>query len=160
MIIFENEINAKADFELEELANEVVEVCVDMLDCPYDVEVGLTIVDNKTMREINLEQRNIDNTTDVLSFPMNEYNIPGVFIEDELCYNYGTGNLILGDIVINFDKVIEQADEYGHSIKREYVFLIVHSILHLVGYDHMLEVELKEMFKIQDEIMEGLGISR
>ena len=98
---------------------------------------------------MNLEQRGIDRPTDVLSFPMIEYDAPGDFsvIDEETgdAFTPETGELMLGDIVISKEKVLSQAEEYGHSPKREYAFLIAHSMLHLFGYDHMEEEERAEM---------------
>ena len=101
--------------------------------------------------------------TDVLSFPMLEYDQPGDFSyaeEDESCFNPDTGELILGDIMISVPKLKEQAETYGHSDLREYAFLITHSLLHLMGYDHMESEEAKVMEEKQKEILEKLGISR
>ena len=113
---------------------------------------------------MNLEHRQIDRPTDVLSFPMLEYETPGdfSFLEEdgEDCFDPDTGELLLGDIVISADKVMEQAEEYGHSVKREYAFLITHSMLHLMGYDHMMEEDAKEMEYLQEEILKELGIGR
>ncbi len=113
---------------------------------------------------MNLEQRGIDRPTDVLSFPMIEYDAPGDFsvIDEETgdAFNPETGELMLGDIVISKEKVLSQAEEYGHSPKREYAFLIAHSMLHLFGYDHMEEEERAEMEAHQRAIMEKVGIPR
>ena len=98
---------------------------------------------------MNLEHRGIDRATDVLSFPMLEFDHPGDFsiIDEETAdvFDPESGELMLGDIVISVDKVLEQAQEYGHSPKREYAFLIAHSMLHLCGYDHMDDEERKVM---------------
>ena len=113
---------------------------------------------------MNLEQRGIDRPTDVLSFPMIEYDAPGDFsvIDEETgdAFNPETGELMLGDIVISKEKVLSQAEEYGHSPKREYAILIAHSMLHLFGYDHMEEEERAEMEAHQRAIMEKVGIPR
>ena len=113
---------------------------------------------------MNLEQRGIDRPTDVLSFPMIEYDAPGDFsvIDEETgdAFNPETGELMLGDIVISKEKVLSQAEEYGHSPKREYAFLIAHSMLHLFGYDHMEEEERAEMEAHQRAIMEKVWIPR
>ena len=113
---------------------------------------------------MNLEQRGIDRPTDVLSFPMIEYDAPGDFsvIDEETgdAFNPETGELMLGDIVISKEKVLSQAEEYGHSPKREYAFLIAHSMLHLSGYDHMEEDEAKVMEAKQEQVLASLGITR
>ena len=118
---------------------------------------------NEQIQEMNVNFRNIDRATDVLSFPMVDYEVPGEFdfleYRDD-CFNPETGELVLGDIVISKEKVISQAEEFGHSIKREYAFLIAHSMLHLSGYDHMEENERLEMERMQRELMEKLNILR
>ena len=95
---------------------------------------------------------------------MVEYETPGDFgfLEEggEDCFEPDSGELMLGDIVISADKVISQAEEYGHSRKREYAFLIAHSMLHLMGFDHMTEEDAKEMERLQEEILSQLHISR
>ena len=101
----------------------------------------MTLTDNEGIHAINKEYRQIDRPTDVLSFPMLSYETPGDFSflsdENEDDFNPDTGEVMLGDIIISVDKVKEQALEYGHSEKREFAFLITHSMLHLFGYDHM-----------------------
>ena len=114
---------------------------------------------------MNREYRGIDRPTDVLSFPSLTYERAGNFDfleREEEIYNFhpDSGELMLGDIVVSKDKVIEQAQNYGHSEKREYAFLIAHSMLHLMGYDHMTEQEANVMERKQAEILEDLGISR
>ena len=123
----------------------------------------LHVVDNDEIHEINNRQRNIDRPTDVLSFPMLEYDKPGDFdkFENDLyAFDPDTGELTLGDIVISYDKVISQAEEYNHSVKREFAFLVAHSMLHLFGYDHIDDNERMEMEQKQKEILNNLGITR
>lgn len=118
---------------------------------------------DEEIREMNREFRDIDRATDVLSFPMIAYESPADFAfleEDESCFDPDTGELMLGNIVISKQKVVEQAEEYGHTVEREYAFLIAHSMLHLLGYDHMEEEERAVMEKKQREILDGLGITR
>lgn len=116
------------------------------------------------MRRLNREARGIDRATDVLSFPMTQYGKPGNFSELKKghadSFNPENGCLMLGDIVISVDRVRTQAREYGHSAKREYAFLIAHSVLHLIGYDHMNDTEAEVMQKRQSEALEALGITR
>ena len=113
---------------------------------------------------MNREHRGIDRPTDVLSFPNVDYETPADFsgIEDSIedYFDPESGELCLGDIVISVDKVLEQAKEYGHSPKREYAFLIAHSMLHLLGYDHMEPEEAAVMEHKQEEILNRLGITR
>ena len=112
-------------------------------------EFNIIIVDNKRIHEINKEYRNIDRETDVISFAM----------EDNMDIQYKDFRL-LGDIYISIDKVISQANEYGHSPLREICFLATHGILHLLGYDHMEKEDEVEMFKLQNELLDGYDIRR
>lgn len=162
-IYFEEEGELKLDLECETLAETVVEGVLDYEKCPYEAEVNLLLTMNKEIQEMNAEFRHIDRATDVLSFPMIDYEKAGEFAfleEDDSYFNCDTGELMLGDIVISKEKVIAQAEEYGHTIKREYAFLIAHSMLHLLGYDHMEEQERLEMERKQKEILEQSGITR
>ena len=113
---------------------------------------------------MNREFRQIDAPTDVLSFPMQEFSSPAgynAFAEGGCSvFDPESGELMLGDIVINAQRVISQAQEFGHSQKREYAFLIAHSLLHLVGFDHMEEEERLQMEEHQKRIMEMVRISR
>ena len=119
----------------------------------YDAEVSVTFTDNEGIKELNREHRDKDSATDVLSFPM--YN----FLEGDTPAD--EDNAELGDIVISLERALEQSKEYGHSLKREIAFLTVHSVLHLLGYDHELSDEdEREMFARQDAIMERIKILR
>ena len=148
------------------LAQRVVEGCLMVLHCPYEAEVNVSIMDSGEVRQLNQQFRSIDQTTDVLSFPMVQYEKEGDFSilerdgNDGDNFNPETGELLLGDIVLNAEKVISQAEEYGHSVKREYAFLITHSVLHLCGFDHMEKAEAERMEKKQKEILEILNIQR
>ncbi|MCR5420075.1 MAG: rRNA maturation RNase YbeY [Lachnospiraceae bacterium] len=160
---YDNEVDARFDFDEIALYRKVVDTVLEEENCPYEAEVELLIVDDSQMKMINREQRNIDNTTDVLSFPMVQYEVPGDFSkveEMEDCFNIDTGELLLGDIVLSIDRIRSQAEEFGHSERREYAFLIVHSMLHLIGYDHIDEKDRLFMEDKQRKIMELLGILR
>ena len=162
-VLFEEEGELTLPLECEDLAQKVIEAAVDYVDCPYETEVNLLLTMNEEIHEMNKNFREIDRATDVLSFPMVDYEEPGKFdfLEEAMEYfNPETGELMLGDIVISKEKVIAQADEYGHSIEREYAFLIAHSMLHLFGYDHMEEEERQVMETKQKEILEQLQILR
>lgn len=161
----ENETGAKFDFDIEELARSVAEAVLKSENCSYNVEISLTITDDDGIHEINKEFRNIDKPTDVLSFPTISYDEPGDFsvIEGEQKVDLldpDTGNISFGDIVINENRVRSQALEYGHSEKREFAFLVAHSMLHLCGYDHMEEDEAEVMERKQNEVLNSLGITR
>ena len=163
-IDFENESSLDLGLELNGVAQDVVSCALDYMDCPYEAQVSILITDDDEIHRINLEQRQIDRPTDVLSFPMVNYETPGDFSfleeDSEDCFDPDSGELLLGDIVISADKVAAQAEEYGHSRRREYAFLIAHSMLHLMGYDHMTPEDAAEMERLQEEILQQLGISR
>lgn len=162
-LLFEEEGELSLPLECEELAKKVIEAAVDYVECPYETEVNLLLTMNEEIHEMNRQFREIDRPTDVLSFPMVNYEEPGKFdfLEEAMEYfNPETGELMLGDIVISKEKVTAQAEEYGHSIEREYAFLIAHSMLHLFGYDHMEEEERAIMEEKQKEILVQLQILR
>lgn len=160
----EEEVKVPFSFDYEALAKKVIDFCLEYSKFPYEVEVNLTLTDDAGIHVINREYRQIDRPTDVLSFPMLEYETPGdfSFLDDENNddFNPDTGEALLGDIIISVDKVLEQAENFGHSIEREYAFLITHSMLHLFGYDHMQEEEAKVMEDKQKEILLQLNILR
>lgn len=162
-LLFEEEGDLTLPLDCEALANRVIEAAVDYVNCPYETEVNLLLTMNDEIQEMNQNFRDIDRATDVLSFPMVDYEKAGefAFLDDALEYfNPETGELMLGDIVISKEKVVSQAEEYGHSIEREYAFLIAHSMLHLFGYDHMEEKERIVMEGKQKDILEQLQIFR
>ena len=160
----EEEVEVNFGFDYIELAQNIINACLDYSQFPYEAEINLTLTDNEGIHQINKEFREIDRPTDVLSFPMLNYDIPGdfSFLDDENNddFNPDTGEAILGDIIISVDKVFEQAENYGHSVEREYAFLITHSMLHLFGYDHMEEEEAKVMEEKQREILHKMNILR
>ena len=160
----EEEVTVNFTFNYQELAQQVVDFCLDYVAFPYEAEVNLTLTDNDGIHAINKEFRDIDRPTDVLSFPMLNYTQPGEFgfldDEDSDDFNPDTGEALLGDIVISVEKVVEQAESFGHSIEREYAFLITHSMLHLFGYDHMEEEEAKVMEQKQKDILNQMNILR
>lgn len=162
-IYLEEESEIRLPVDCRKTAEQVVEETLDYEGFPYEAEVEILLTDNESIREMNREQRGIDRPTDVLSFPMIDYEKAGEFdfLEERPdCFHPETGEALLGDIVISKEKVLSQAEEYGHSPLREYAFLIAHSMLHLLGYDHMEEQERVVMEKKQNEILERLGISR
>lgn len=163
-INIEYEAEKKLGLPWREIIEEIVEAALDYENCPYEAEVNVVLTDNQCVREINREYRGIDSPTDVLSFPMVEYETPSDFrhVEEMFadCFNPETGELMLGDIMISVDKAEEQADLYGHSLERELAFLTAHSMLHLFGYDHMDEAERAVMERKQEEILENRGYTR
>ena len=164
-IHIEYETDKTLDIDVKKIINDVINMALDVHDCPYEVDVNVVLTDNDAIHAINREYRNIDRPTDVLSFPMLEYKTPGDFsiVENmaaEDCCDPDTGELLLGDIIISTEKVIEQAAAYGHSLERELGFLTAHSMLHLFGFDHMEEEERKNMEVKQEAILERLGLRR
>ena len=153
-----------AQFEeaVEEIARKVCEEVLRQEWFEDDAEISLLITDEEEVHRLNLEYRGIDRTTDVLSFPALEYEVPADFdgAIDDSCIDPDNGCVMLGDIVINARKVKEQALEYGHSELREFSFLVAHSMLHLCGYDHMTPEEAEEMEDRQERVMQSLGITR
>lgn len=161
-IDMETDINLDIDYK--ETGTRVINAVLDSENCPYETEINLILTDNENIHKINKEYRQIDRPTDVLSFPMIEYEKPSDFsgLEEntEDYFNPESGELILGDIIISLEKVQEQAQSYGHSVLREYAFLIAHSMLHLCGYDHIKEDEAKVMEEKQRNILAMLDINR
>lgn len=163
-INIEYEAEKKLELPYESIIEEVVTASLDYEECPYEAEVNVVLTDNEEIRRINREFRQIDNATDVLSFPMGDFETPSDFErmeeQPEDYFNPETGELLLGDIVISVDKVEEQAEKYGHSESRELAFLVAHSMLHLCGYDHMEEEERAVMEQKQEEILKAGGYTR
>lgn len=158
------EAEKKLDLSYEEIIRDIILAALDYEQCPYEAEINVVLTDNAGIRQVNREYRDIDAPTDVLSFPMLEYEAPSDFgrTEEEFadCFNPESGELMLGDIMISVDKVKEQAEKYGHSEKRELAFLVAHSMLHLFGYDHMEDSERMTMEQKQDEILKSRGYTR
>lgn len=163
-ILTEGPDQRKFDFDAAEVAQQVCEAVLTAEECPYDASVCLLVTDEEEVHRMNLEYRGIDRTTDVLSFPAVPFETESDFSaveENEMDYiDPDTGCLQLGDIVINAYRVWEQAEEYGHSPRREFAFLVAHSMLHLCGYDHMTPEESARMEEKQEAILQGLGITR
>ena len=160
----ENEIGADFGFDIQKVAADVMEETLTAENCPYEVQVNLLITDNEGIHEINRQSRGVDAPTDVLSFPMicfeKESDFAAVEADEADYFEPESGELVLGDIIISADKVREQADKYGHSTKREFAFLIAHSMLHLCGYDHVEDNAAKEMEQKQEQVLAALGITR
>lgn len=165
-IFFDNEIEdrVKFDFDHIQVANDVCKGVLDYLECPFECEINILLTDNDSIRIINNDTRNIDKETDVLSFPNLYYESPGCFeiLEEDMAdyIDPEYGLVVLGDIILSYDRILSQAMDYGHSVRREYAFLITHSMLHLCGYDHMVEDEAKVMEDLQNTILNKLGITR
>ncbi len=154
-----NQKKFKVTKEIRDLVRLAVKSSLLYMDFPTNSEISVMFTDNEEIRALNREHRDIDRATDVLSFPLFEYDEDGEIIEEELDFSPG-GEMILGDIVISLEKAAEQAEEYGHSFSREIGFLTVHSMLHLFGFDHMTPEDEAEMFEYQEEILQEMGLER
>ena len=163
-ISIENESGLNYPEEFNQIISRIVNASVDFLKCPYECQVAVTLVNDEQIHEINLENRNIDRATDVLSFPMMDFDQPNdlslVEANPQDYFDPESGELLMGDIVISLEHVSAQAKEYNHSERREIAFLTAHSCLHLAGYDHMTEEERLEMEKLQEEILQKEGFTR
>ncbi|MBD5485315.1 MAG: rRNA maturation RNase YbeY [Lachnospiraceae bacterium] len=160
----ENETKVDFPFDVQDILNKIMEAVTQMENCPYETTVNLLITDNAGIREYNKSYRDIDRETDVLSFPNISFDNEGDFSQVENMsadyFDPDSGELILGDIILSADRVLSQAQEYGHSILREFAFLTAHSMFHLCGYDHMEEREAAVMEEKQEAVLMNLGISR
>lgn len=160
----ENETDYIFEFDTLEIIQMIVDEVLDMEGFEYEAQVNVILTDNEGIRAVNKEYRGIDKETDVLSFPNLEFKIPGFSgLEDDFdasMIDPETDELILGDIMISVDKVKEQAENYGHSLKREFSFLVAHSMLHLSGYDHMTPEDAEVMEKKQEAVLQKLNITR
>lgn len=138
----------------EKLIEKVVSTVLEMEQIKKKLDVYITLTNNENIRKINAEHRQIDKATDVLSFPMfDRSEIDSLKVDDEM-------EDILGDIIVSVEKVREQAEEYGHSFERELAYLVTHGMLHLLGYDHMIDEEKVVMRKREEEILGALDITR
>ena len=144
---------------IRKIIRNVVEEALDYVECPYDAEVNVVLTDNEGIHQINLDMRNVDRPTDVLSFP--EFDLsPGELPAAEDA-DPGTGLIPLGDMVLSMERVAAQAKEYGHSRRRELAYLVTHSVLHLLGYDHLDEGPMKAQMRAREEaVMALLGLER
>lgn len=149
-IYFENvQDKMPVGYQLKRLMRRAVEATLKYENIENDIEVSITFTDNESIRKLNAEYRNIDRATDVLSFPL----------EEDAEEIGGKELIVLGDIVISLERAKEQADEFGHSFERETAFLCVHSMLHLLGYDHeKSDEDDADMRRRQREIIESIGL--
>jgi probable rRNA maturation factor len=166
MILIDNRQNIiEVTKELKSSIENAVKLTLaeEMVNVPE--EVSIILVDDSGMRELNKEFRNIDRATDVLSFPMLEYPENKVYKDVYLNHAFepmdlDDGRLVLGDIVISLEKASEQANEYGHSFMREVCYLTVHSVLHILGYDHMEEDQKAVMRNREEYMLNRMDLSR
>ena len=161
VVITSLETEATFPFPVRRTAGKVCTAVLKSEHCPYRTEVSLTIVGSDEIQVLNRDYRGIDRPTDVLSFPAMDYSAPGEWPEESWdSVDPDSGRVMLGDIVINADRVFSQAQEYGHSVLREFAFLVAHSMLHLCGYDHETPQEAAVMEQKQADILASLGILR
>ena len=181
MIIYFDEDRLPDEWTAETMSS-AAELCMrhEGID-PENVSLSVSFVGREEIRELNRDYRGVDSVTDVLSFPQfEEEDLPWADIsEEDLEEGEGPGEghdcvdgpgedaelpdgeeIALGDVVICADKAREQAEEFGHSYERELIYLFVHSVFHLLGYDHMEEAGKKEMRAAEESVMDGLGIPR
>ncbi|WP_117169190.1 rRNA maturation RNase YbeY [Paraliobacillus sediminis] len=152
-IDFHDETNSVTE-EYVDLIQQLLTYAAKEEGVTQESELSINFVDNREIQIINRNYRQIDRPTDVISFALEEMG------EGELEIIGEDIPLILGDIVISIDKAKEQAEEYNHGLERELGFLTLHGFLHLLGYDHMKEVDEKKMFARQEELLNGFGLSR
>lgn len=152
-VLIDNSTNGVFNEEFERIVRDVLREALELEKIHSNPQISVSIVDAEQMRELNKKFRQVDSSTDVLSFPMIDFDLSG---KDILNHE----NILLGDIVICMDKVFSQALEYGHSCQREIGFLTAHGILHLLGYDHINPDDEKIMFSKQEMILEKVGLTR
>ncbi len=146
VVIDNSQVKICIDDSINELIKEVILECLQLEKKGLDYEISVTFVDDEEIRELNKEYRDMDKSTDVLSFPLeeNEFDLPG--------------DTLLGDIVISVETAKRQSEEYGHSLEREIAYLTAHSMFHLMGYDHMSEYDKQVMRDKEKRVMMALGI--
>lgn len=163
-ILLENETEVSCDLEFNKIAEQVILASLDYVKCPYECQINVLLTDNAGIQVMNQSMRGIDAPTDVLSFPMIDFEEEADFsiVEESPAayFDAESGELLLGDIMISLERMMSQAKEYNHSIKREFAFLIAHSMLHLSGYDHMEEEERIRMEDMQEAILQSIGYTR
>lgn len=166
MIYIDNRQNKiKIEKQIIYRVEEIIKYALNKEEVEVPTEVSVIFIDNEKIREINKEQRNFDKVTDVLSFPMLDYPKGEVYKDVYKDYKFtdvdlDEGKLVLGDIVLSLERATEQSDEYNHSFEREVCYLTVHSILHLLGYDHMEDDDKIKMRRREEEILEEFDIIR
>ena len=147
-----NEAEAVAP-EIDVVIDKAINGVIKHFGLTKEIEISVLFTDAEGIKQINNDYRNVDSVTDVLSFPQFEYEIPGVLEVD-----FEQGSIPLGDIVLNLEKIYSQAEEFGHSREHEAGYLTIHSMLHLLGYDHMIDEDKKIMRDKEKIIVSELGI--
>jgi probable rRNA maturation factor len=145
-VLFDNRQNfMEIKDENMKAIEKAVNATIEVEQAEGDFEVSVSFVTNEEIRELNKNYRNVDRDTDVLSFPMDDEEDP-------------EGVILLGDVILSTQKIIEQAEDFGHSLEREMIYLTVHSMLHLLGYDHMTDDDKEEMRDREKEVMKYLQL--
>lgn len=157
MIEIFDETESKLDGKL---IKDVFTAVAKEYNLPDNAYVELTVADGETIREVNKEYRDVDSVTDVLSFPNLQVRLPFNAEDYPDDVDMATGELLLGEIMLCYDRAVEQSREYGHSVERECAYLVLHGLLHLLGYDHMTDGEKTEMRAAEEKILTGMGITR
>lgn len=159
-VYFENEQTVMPfEEEYKQLLRKTVAECLKSENIRFGCEVNILLTDDISIQKINRQFRNIDRSTDVLSFPMADMEKGKITSQSE-DYDRDKGLLLLGDIVISTDTAIRQAEEYGHSLQREIAFLTSHGMFHLLGYDHIEKCDEHVMMSKQELVLEKLGLKR
>lgn len=151
-----SEENDNLSPETNKLLEEIYQALIEKEGLGQEAEVSLLLTNNEEIQELNRDYRNLDQATDVLSFPIYEREEIEALLKDQ----EGPELILLGDIIISMERAGEQALEYGHSLKREVAYLFVHGLLHLLGYDHLEEDEKKEMRTREEEILKSFSLAR
>ena len=151
-----------SDLALQKTAETVTRAAAEFAHSPAELSVDILLCDEDQIQELNRQYRGVDQPTYVLSFPNIEFAAPALWPDPVSAYLFDpeSGELMLGNIALCKQRILSQAEEYGHTVRREYAFLTVHSLLHLFGYDHMDEDERAVMEAAQREILERVGITR
>ena len=153
-IYISREVTGLGHNEAAALIKKAVNMTLDAEGITEDCVVSVMLTDDEGIHRVNLEFRGVDRPTDVLSFPMNEL-VPGEFEAEDCERDMDSGKLLLGDMMISVPRCAEQGEEFGHGFKREIMYLTVHSILHLLGYDHVDEGEMKRQMRNREKEIMG-----
>lgn len=163
-ILLENEADIDCELDYKGIAKQVVDASLDYVKCPYECQINILLTDNAGIQMTNQLMRGMDAPTDVLSFPTIPFRSEADFsiVEEDVTayFDADSGELLLGDIMISLERMVSQAKEYNHSMKREYAFLLAHSMLHLSGFDHMEKEEQIHMEQMQEAILQSIGYTR
>lgn len=160
-LFLENRQNKKeVTLELEKMIKTAIESTLELENIKVETEVSMILIDNAEIHELNKQFRSVDRPTDVLSFPQLEGEDFNMAINDDTALDIDEEAVMLGDIALSLERADEQASEYGHSFEREVAYLTVHSMLHLLGYDHMEDEEKKIMREKEEKVMDIIGLSR